>query len=231
MASAGKVKAAEAALSEVKDGMVLGIGTGSTVAIFIEMLGKRAGNGGLRVMGVPTSYQSAYLATEAGIPLTTLDEHPVLDLAVDGTDEVDRELNLIKGGGAALTREKIVDSAAKRFVVIADSSKFVETLGAKFALPIEVMPIARRTAMARIRLLGGEPKLRDGANRKDGPCVSDNGNFIVDAKFKAIGDARALECEIKRIPGVIEAGLFVGMAHTVYLGGEGGVKRIDRKGH
>jgi len=230
MASAGKVKAAEAALSEVKDGMVLGIGTGSTVAIFIEMLGRRAAKGGLRVMGVPTSYQSAYLAAEAGIPLTTLDEHPVLDLAVDGADEVDGGLNLIKGGGAALTKEKIVDSAAKRFVVIADGSKLVGTLGAKFALPVEVMPVARRTVMARIGQLGGEPRLRDGADRKDGPCVSDNGNFIVDAKFEAIPDPAVLECRLKLIPGVVEVGLFVGMAHTAYMGGEGGVKRLDRKG-
>ncbi len=229
MVSAGKIKAAEAALSEVKDGMVIGIGTGSTVAFFIEMLGKKIAKEKLKIIGVPTSYQSAYLATEAGIPLTTLDEHPVLDLAVDGTDEVDRDLNLIKGGGAALTREKIVDSAAKRFVVIADASKYVEVLGAKFALPIEVMPIARKTAMKRIGLLGGEPKLRDGGDRKDGPCVSDNGNFIVDAKFKAIKDARALECELKRIPGIVEVGLFVNVAHAAYLGDEKGVKRLDKK--
>lgn len=229
MASAGKIKAAEAALSEVKDGMVIGIGTGSTVAFFIEMLGKKVAKEKLKVMGVPTSYQSAYLAADAGIQITTLDERPVLDLAVDGTDEVDEDLNLIKGGGAALTREKIVDSAAKRFVVIADASKRVDVLGAKFALPIEVMPIARRTAMKRISLLGGEPKLRDGGDRKDGPCVSDNGNFIVDVKFDAIKDARALECELKRIPGVVECGLFVNMAHTVYLGDDKGVKRIDKK--
>jgi len=228
MASAGKVKAAEAALSEVKDGMVLGIGTGSTVAVFIDLLGRRAAEEGLRLMGVPTSYQSAYLAAGAGIPLTTLDEHPVLDLAIDGADEVDRRLNLIKGGGAALTREKIVDSAAKRFVVIADGSKLVEALGARTALPIEVMPVARRTAMERIRLLGGEPRLRDGGGRKDGPCISDNGNFIVDAKFKAIADAAGLERSLKLIPGVVEVGLFVGMANTAYIGGERGAERLDR---
>ena len=230
MASLGKRKAAEAALAEVKSGMVLGLGTGSTVEIFIELLAEKFKDG-LKVIGVPTSYGTAALAAEKGIPLTTLDEHPVLDLAVDGADEVDGGLDLIKGGGAALTREKIVDSAAKRFVVIADCSKLVEKLGTKFQVPIEVLPIARKVVSKRIRLLGGEPKLRDGGDRKDGPCITDNGNFIIDAKFDGIPDARALEFELKRIPGIVECGLFVNMAHTAYLGSEAGVQRLDRKKH
>ncbi len=229
MTSNAKRRAAEAALGEVKDGQVLGIGTGSTVAIFIELLGERVRGEGLRVLGVPTSYQSAYLAAANGIQLTTLDEHPDLDLAVDGADEVDGELNLIKGGGAALTREKIVDSAAERFVVVADRSKLVRVLGEKMPVPVEVLPIARRTAMRRIELLGGEPRLRDGGDRKDGPLVTDNGNFIVDARFGPIKDCRVLEARLKSIPGVVEDGLFIGMAQTAFIGSEEGVERIDRR--
>ena len=229
MTSVGKKKAAEAALGEVRDGQVLGIGTGSTVATFLELLGEKISADGLRLIGVPTSYQSAYLAIENGIQITTLDEHPRLDLAIDGTDEVDQDLNLIKGGGAALTREKIVDSAAKRFVVIADASKYVGMLGKKMPVPIEVMPLARRTIAQRISILGGKPLLRDAGDRKDGPLVTDNGNFIIDAKFDGIKDARVLELELKRIPGIVEVGLFVNLAHTAYLGSEKGVKRIDRR--
>jgi len=229
MNSVGKRKAAEAALKEVEDGQVLGIGTGSTVTVFIDLLGKRIKSEGMKVLGVPTSYQSAYLATENGIQLTTLDEHPVLDLAVDGADELDRRLNLIKGGGAALTKEKIVDSSAKRFIVIADGSKLVEKLGIKTSVPIEVLPVARKTVAKRISLLGGKPKLRDGGNRKDGPLITDNGNFIIDADFGAIDDPQALEFVLKRIPGVVEAGLFINLAHTAYLGTDKGVRRLDRK--
>lgn len=225
----GKRRAAQAALDEVKDGQILGIGTGSTVAIFIEMLAERIRNDGLTVMCVPTSYQSAHLALERGIRLTTLEEYPTLDLAVDGADEVDRDLNLIKGGGAALTREKIVDSAAKRFVVIADESKLVEKLGSKSPVPIEVIPMSWRRVANMVKVLGGEPRLRDGGNRKDGPVVTDNGNFILDIKFLEIEDPRALEFELKRIPGVVEVGLFVNMASAAYIGSAKGVKKIERK--
>jgi len=225
----GKRRAAQAALSEVKDGQVLGIGTGSTVAIFIEMLAERIRNEGLRLMCVPTSYQSAHLAMERGIKLTTLEEYPTLDLAVDGADEIDRGLNLIKGGGAALTREKIVDSAAKRFVVIADESKLVERLGSKAPVPVEVIPMAWRRVANMVKVLGGEPRLRDGGDRKDGPLVTDNGNFILDINFGPIEDPRALEFELKRIPGVVEVGLFVNLANAAYIGGEGRVEKIERR--
>ncbi|MCX8182729.1 MAG: ribose-5-phosphate isomerase RpiA [Candidatus Methanomethyliaceae archaeon] len=225
----GKRSAAQAALGEVRDGQILGIGTGSTVAIFIEMLAERVKKDGLRVMCVPTSYQSAHLAIERGLKLTTLEEYSTLDLAVDGADEVDRNLNLIKGGGAALTREKIVDSAAKRFVVIADESKLVERLGSRSPVPIEVIPMSWKRVANMVKVLGGEARLRDGGDRKDGPLVTDNGNFILDVKFGEIDDPRALEFELKRIPGVVEVGLFVNMANAAYIGSERGVKLIERK--
>lgn len=227
MASVGKLKAAEAALKEVADGQVLGIGTGSTVAIFIGLLGRKVKEEGLDILCVPTSYQSAYLAVENGLRLTSLDEHPTLDLAVDGADEVDPDLNLIKGGGAALTKEKVVDSSAKRFVVIADSTKLVERLG-KFPLPVEVLPFARSKVLRALAGMGCVPKLRDGGDRKDGPLVTDNGNFIVDAAFGGILDPKALEIEIKRVPGVVEVGLFVGLAHCAYLGDVSGVRILSR---
>lgn len=228
MAPVGKLRAAEAALKEVADGHVLGIGTGSTVAIFIGLLGKKVKEEGWDVLCVPTSYQSAYLAVENGLRLTTLDEHPTLDLAVDGADEIDPDLNLIKGGGAALTKEKVVDSSAKRFVVIADSTKLVERLG-KFPLPIEVLPFARAKVLRTLAGMGCEPRLRDGGDRKDGPLVTDNGNFIVDAAFGEILDPHGLELEIKMVTGVVEVGLFVGLAHCAYLGDASGARVLNRE--
>ncbi|MGQ9759258.1 MAG: ribose-5-phosphate isomerase RpiA [Candidatus Methanomethylicaceae archaeon] len=225
----GKWRAAKAALSEVNDGQVLGIGTGSTVAIFIEMLAERIRKEGLRVMCVPTSYQSAHLAIERGIRLTTLEEYPTLDLAVDGADELDKSLNLIKGGGAALTKEKIVDSAAKRFVVIADESKLVEKLGTRVPVPVEVIPMSWRRVANMVKVLGGEARLRDGGDRKDGPLITDNGNFILDVKFGEIENPRSLEFELKRIPGVVEVGLFVNLASVAYIGSTRGVEKIERK--
>ncbi|MDI9644806.1 MAG: ribose-5-phosphate isomerase RpiA [Candidatus Verstraetearchaeota archaeon] len=227
MASVGKLNAAKAALAEVKDGQVLGIGTGSTVAAFIELLGRKVKEESLEILCIPTSYQSAYLAAENGLSLTTLDEHPDPELAVDGADEIDGALNLIKGGGAALTKEKVVDSSAKRFVVIADCSKLVGMLG-RFPLPLEVLPYARLKVMKAIREMGGEPKLRDGGDRKDGPLITDNGNFVVDAAFNRIEDPKGLEIKIKSVPGVVEVGLFVGMAHRAYIGNGQGAKILDR---
>lgn len=226
--SAGKRKAAEAALAEVKDGQVLGLGTGSTVLIFLELLSERIRKEGIEVIGVPTSYGTALAASSKGIKLTTLDEHPQLDLAVDGADEIDPSLNLIKGGGAALTREKVVDSSAKRFIVIADSSKLVKRLG-NFPLPIEVLPFARAKVMGAVAAMGGQPKLRDGGDRKDGPLVTDNGNFIIDASFGEIADPERLERELKMVPGVVEVGLFVGMANRAYVGNASGAVTLERR--
>lgn len=224
-----KIKAAAAAFEFVKDGMKLGIGTGSTADEFIRILGNNVARG-LNVIGVPTSERSASLCREVGVPLTTLDETPELDLTVDGADETDRNLDLIKGGGGALLREKIVAAASADMVVIADDSKLVETLGA-FPLPIEVNPFGlgatRRAVEKCIQAVGlsGEIKLR-GTDEK--PYLTDGGHFILDASFGRIPDAEALSSALLDIPGVVQHGLFIGLASTVVLAGEGGITLLRR---
>ena len=209
----------------VMDGDVVGLGTGSTTHYFIEKLGKRRENEDLRVMGIPTSYQSFFLARSSGIPITTLEEHDV-DLAVDGADEVDTHLNLIKGGGAAHTMEKIVDQSAKRFVVIVDDSKMVDQLG-KFPVPVEVIPQSLRVVTKELKDMGGIPELRM-AERKDGPVITDNGNLVVDVKFDSIGNPKGLEVSLSSIPGVVENGIFAGMAHEVMVGTVQGINILKR---
>jgi ribose 5-phosphate isomerase A len=202
----------------IQDGMIVGLGTGSTVYYMIERLAVRV-NGGLRVMGIPTSFQTAIRARESGIPLTTLDDHPVIDIAVDGADEVDPKLRLIKGRGAAHLREKCVAAAAKHFVVVVDEQKVVKTLSTQ--VPVEVLPFAIMPVMAQLRRLGCEPVIRE-AVKKDGPVITDNGNFVVDCKFAEIKNPGQLEAAIAEIPGVMESGLFCGFAAktTVIVGGE-----------
>jgi ribose 5-phosphate isomerase A len=223
-----KINAAKAALNEVKDDYIIGLGTGSTIAIFIELLGEKIKKEGIKIKAIPTSYQSSYLAIKNGIPLTSLEEYPEIDLAIDGADEIDKNLNLIKGGGAALTREKIIDSSAKKFIVIADDTKVVNKLGEKFPLPIEVIPIAWRKIEKILKSMGANVKLRDGGDRKDGPIITDNGNFILDAKFNFIENPKDLEIKIKMIPGVVEVGLFIDMAHIAYIGNEKGYYIIKK---
>jgi len=166
------------------------------------------------------------LAVRSGVPLTTLDEHPVLDLAIDGADEVDEKLDMIKGGGGALTREKIVASAAKQVVIVADETKLVEKLGS-FRVPVEVLPFALASATAGIKELGGKPFLRE-SNGKVGAVVTDNGNYILDVDFGLIDDAEELNQRLKLIPGVIETGLFIGMADIVYLGKPDGIVKLEK---
>ena len=224
-----KIKAAAAAFEFVKDGMKLGIGTGSTADEFIRILGEHVGKG-LKVIGVPTSERSAALCREVGVPLTTLDETPELDLTVDGADETDHNLDLIKGGGGALLREKIVAAASADMVVIADDSKLVDTLGA-FPLPIEVNPFglgATRRAVEKCTGalgLSGAMDLRE-ANGK--PYLTDGGHYILDASFGRIPDAEALSSALLEIPGVVQHGLFIGLASTVVLAGEGGITLLRR---
>lgn len=224
-----KVNAAKAAVKLVKDGQILGIGSGSTVEHFIRLLGKRVKDEELEIYVVPSSFQSYFLALNSGICIVGLDEFNVLDLSVDGADEVDSKLNLIKGGGGAFTREKIVDSAAKEFVVIVDWSKKVNRLGERFLVPVEVLPFAYGYVCRKLRELGGEPILRK-AKLKLGPVISDNGNFIVDVKFSRIKDAENLEKDINNIPGVVDNGIFPSsLVDIVFVGYSNRVEMLKCK--
>ena len=224
-----KIKAAEAAFGFVADGMRLGIGTGSTADEFIRILARHVADG-LSIVGVPTSERSAALCRELGVPLTTLEETPELDLTVDGADEVDGDLVLIKGGGGALLREKIVAAASAQMVVIADASKKVDTLGA-FPLPIEVnafgLGATRRAIEKAAAALGlaGAITLRLAGEK---PFATDGGHLILDASFGRIPDAKALSSALLEIPGVVQHGLFIGLAGAVVLAGEGGITLLRR---
>jgi len=220
-----KRKVGYEAANLIKDGDIVGLGTGSTTHYFIEKLGKRIETEELSIMGIPTSYQSFYLAKNSKIPITTLDEHNV-DIAVDGADEVDPKLNLIKGGGAAHTLEKIVDESAKQFIVIVDESKIVEKLG-NFPVPVEIIPNATRTVKDHLLAMEGLPILRM-AERKDGPVVTDNGNFIYDVKFN-IKDPKKLETELNNIPGVVENGIFTEIVDQVIVGKDTGIEILKKK--
>jgi ribose 5-phosphate isomerase A len=202
----------------VQDKMIIGLGTGSTVHYMIERLSVRVREG-LRISGIPTSYQTAIRAREYGIPLTTLDDHPAIDLAIDGADQVDPRLRLIKGRGAAHTREKCVAAAAFRFVVVVDEQKMVPRLNGM--VPVEVIPFAIQPVIVQLRSLGCLPVIRE-AVKKDGPVISDNGNFIVDCRFAEISEPEELEAQIAAIPGVLESGLFSGFADktTILVGGK-----------
>jgi len=225
-----KVKAAEAALAHVEDGMRLGIGTGSTAEEFVRLLAEKV-HGGLKVEGVPTSERTARLCVELGVPLKSLEELPELDLTIDGADELDADLTLIKGGGGALLREKIVAAASSRMIVIADESKVVETLG-RFPLPIEINPFgltATRIAIERAASklgLSGDLKLRMSGNDN---FMTDGGHYIFDASFGRIPDAEALSGELHSIPGVVEHGLFIHMASFAIIAGPAGARTLKAK--
>ena len=208
-----KEAAARASLHYVKDGQVVGLGTGSTAAYFIKLLGEKV-KGGLRIKGIPTSVRSRNLAQSLDIPLTTLDECQEIDVTVDGADEVDPHLRLIKGGGGALLREKIVASATRTMVVVADASKQVQTLG-KFPLPVEVIRFAQALVAKRIAAMGAQVELR--LNPDKTPYVTDESNHILDCRFGAIQDADRLARELSQMPGVVEHGLFIGMASVALL--------------
>ncbi|MBT3447872.1 MAG: ribose-5-phosphate isomerase RpiA [Bacteroidetes Order II. Incertae sedis bacterium] len=212
--------------SMIKSGMKLGLGTGSTAALAIEELGIRVREEGLDVTGVPTSFASERLARQHGISVSTLDETPELDLAFDGADEVDADMTLIKGRGAAQTREKIVAAQAARFVVLVDESKMVTRLGTKFPLPVEIVPMAAAPVMNVLRSLGAQPELRMGA-KKDGPVVSDQGLWILDGMFDEITDARNVNEILLNTPGVVDHGLFIDMATDVLIGkSDGSVEHL-----
>ena len=224
-----KKRAALEAVKHVKDEFVVGLGSGSTAAYAIEEVGNRIEHEGLRVSGVPTSYQAFILAVKHGIPITTLEEHPTLDLTIDGADQIDRELNLIKGMGGALAREKIVAVASQELVIVADESKKVKVLGENgHPVPIEALPFATPVVMRKLKEIGGNPALREGKG-KVGPVITDNGNVIIDANFKLIHKPAELERQLKGITGVVETGLFVKMANAVYLGKSSGVEKLFKK--
>ena len=226
---AAKQAAAEAAAALVRDGMVLGLGTGSTVAFLLAALGRRAKVEGLRISGVPTSHRTAAEAVRLGIPLLDLAADTRIDLAIDGADEVEcGSLALIKGLGGALLREKIVAGVAARFVIIADDGKAVDQLGQISPIPVEVVSFGHEVTAKRLAALGGKPELRRDAN--GAPYVSDGGNILYDCHgFAPITDAAGLAAELDETVGVIEHGLFVGMASEAYIADTAGAVRILRR--
>jgi len=221
-----KQRAALEAVRHVKDGYIVGLGSGSTAAYAIEAIGKRIEEENLHIMGIPTSYQAFLLAVECKIPITTLDEHPVIDVTIDGADQLTPELFLIKGGGAALAREKIVASASKLNVIIVDDAKKVKLLGEKNQfVPIEVLPFALPIVKETIVAMGGRPVVREGKG-KLGPTITDNGNAIIDAYFGEIVNPAELAVKVKMIPGVVETGFFIGLTDIVYVGTSTEVERL-----
>jgi ribose 5-phosphate isomerase A len=219
-----KEAAARASLRFVKDGQVVGLGTGSTAAYFIQLLGAQVKNG-LKICGIPTSDRSGEQATGLGIPLTSLDDCQEIDVTVDGADEVDPQLRLIKGGGGALLREKIVASATKQLVIVADATKRVPVLG-KFPLPVEVIKFAQALVRKKIEALGAAVELRRGADGN--PYLTDENNHILDCRFGQIPDADGLAQRLSDMPGVVEHGLFIGMASVVLVANGSEVVELRR---
>ena len=213
-----KQEVGKAAAARVKSDSIVGLGSGSTAAYAIEYIGDRLAKGEIKnVVGVPTSFQSEVLAKKFNIPLVTLDAIDYIDVAIDGADEVDPDKNLIKGGGAAHTREKVVDSLAKEFIVVVDEGKLVDKLGSTFLLPVEVIPMAVAPVTRSLEKLGGKPELRMGV-KKAGPVVTDQGNLVIDVKFDHIKNPAEMEKEINNLPGVLENGIFVGVADIIMVG-------------
>ena len=217
--------AAAKAMEFVESGMVLGLGEGSTTLLAVRRLGTLLADGELRdIVGVPASPRMAREARALGIPLTTLEEQPCIDLTIDGADEVDPQLDLIKGGGGALLREKIIARATCRELIIVDDSKLVPRLGSRWAIPVEVVPFGYSTRLAWLRSLGSGPALR----MRDGqPFRSDNGNFIVDCNFGPLKDAAGLAQQIKAETGIVEHGLFLGLATDVIVAGADGIRHLQ----
>jgi len=226
--SRGKEAAGRAAAELVRDGMVVGLGTGSTVRFALERLAERVRQERLAIRGVPTSLDTETKARALGLTLVTLDEVALIDLTIDGADEIDARFDMIKGGGGALLREKVVASLTKREVIVVDPSKVVKRLGAVYPLPVEVAPFARAAVERRIAQLGAVPKLRRGPGER--PFATDNGNLLLDCRFPGgITDAPALERALDEIPGVVENGLFIGLAHALVIGAENGSTELRER--
>jgi ribose 5-phosphate isomerase A len=216
--------AARAAVELVQAGSIVGLGSGSTSTYAVRFLSERVRDG-LKIVGIPTSRQTKRLAEQLGIPLATLDEHPEIDIDIDGADEIDPQLNLIKGGGGAFLREKIIASVSSRFIVIADSAKQVKRVG-RFPLPVEVVPFAQSLIKTQIEAMGAKVSLRNYAYGN--PYVTDEGHHILDCTFGEIPDPPALAEKLCHIPGVVEHGLFIGMAELALIGKDGNVVQLRR---
>jgi ribose 5-phosphate isomerase A len=219
-----KKLAGEKAAELVQEGMVVGLGTGSTVHYTILALGRKV-RAGMSIIGIPTSKATEKLAVTNGIKLSTLDEHPIIDMTIDGADEIAPNLDLIKGIGGALLREKVVASVSKHFVIVADESKFVQSLGSKSPVPVEVLPFALATVKKRLEGMCTEATVR---TRGGFVYITDNGNHMLDCTFRKIAQPSDLENEINSIPGVMENGLFIGMAERAVLGTADGVRYIEK---
>jgi len=218
--------AGEKAVEQVEDNMVIGLGTGSTIEYSLKKLGELV-KSGLKIKGIPTSVHTQRIAKEYNIPLTTLEENPVIDLTIDGADEVDSELNLIKGGGGALTREKIIAFNSKKVIIVIDDSKIVKALGIDFALPVEVLRFGWTSTKKALEEFSCNVELRKVMG--DEPFITDNSNYILDCDFDRIDNPEQLEKDINNIPGVVENGLFVGLADEVIVGGKQGILTLCKE--
>ncbi len=219
-----KKRAAEEAVAFVRDGHVLGLGTGSTVQFALEALSRRIKNEGIKVWGIPTSTRTETESKRLGIPLTTLEDHSQVDLTIDGADEIDPALNLIKGGGGALVREKVVATSSADVIIIADDAKLVVRLGTTFPVPVEILPFSRPLVERGLRALGSMPTLRKQQNGSN--YVTDNGNWILDARFPRIDEPAKMEREITMVAGVVDCGIFTGLADLALVGTADGIRRL-----
>lgn len=227
--TAQKQKAALEAVKHVNDGFIVGLGSGSTAAFAIEAIGERMKTEHIKVMGIPSSYQAFQVAVDNNIPITTLEEHPVIDVTIDGADQLTPELYLIKGGGAALAREKIVASSSKLNVIIADQKKKVPFLGANGQfVPVEAIPFGISPVKQKIAEIGGKVTIRE-AKGKLGPIITDNGNVVLDVVFGEIKKPKELATAVKMIPGVVETGFFTGLTDIAYVATDNGVEKISVK--
>lgn len=219
-----KRQASIAALDAVRDGMIIGLGSGTTATFFIRELGARVKQG-LRVHGIPTSEDSRKVAIEAGVPLTTFREHPVIDVTVDGADEVSDKLDLLKGRGGALVREKVVAHASRHVIIIVDESKLTGRLGRKFPIPVEVIPFAVDVVRAQLKVWSGDSDIRhiDGK-----PFISDNGNFVLDWAHGRVDHPAELEKQLKGLTGVVDSGIFTDVANLVIAATTTGIRKLER---
>ncbi|KYK27017.1 ribose-5-phosphate isomerase [Thermoplasmatales archaeon SG8-52-1] len=221
-----KKLAGEKAVDYIDDEMIVGLGTGSTVEYTLKKLGKLV-RSGLKIKGIPTSVHTKRMAVKQEIPLTTLEENPVIDITIDGADEVDSDLNLIKGGGGALAREKIIAFNSKRVIIVIDDSKIVKALGIDFPLPVEVLKFGWTSTQKTLEELGCNVELRKIMGNE--PYITDNSNYILDCEFERIEDPEQLEIDINNIPGVVENGLFIGLVDEVIVGGKQGILTLGKE--